>query len=197
MTGTSGAGKGYLSSFLEKDDSIYVIDTDSVYHRMIEGPSECTDAIKAEFGDSVVSANGGIDRKALADIVFSDKRRLQALNRIAHIQILNKCRSIMLECGCPIVIIDAPQLFESGFDKECDIIVGVTADKNIRIDRIMKRDRIDHNAALQRINNQHSDGWFKDKCDIIIVNNAGSLDSEAANLIVELKRLYDEKEKKK
>lgn len=197
LTGTSGAGKGYLSSLFKSDDSICVIDTDRVYHRMIEGPSECTSAIKNEFGNVIISPNGGINRKALAKIVFSDKERLFKLNTIAHAHILRKCRSIMTENDCPIAIIDAPQLFESGFDKECDIVVGVIADKEKRIKRIMNRDRIDYEAALKRVNCQHSDNWFKDKCDIIITNNEGVLEKEAKALIAEFKRLYDEKEKKK
>ncbi len=197
LTGTSGAGKGHLCSFLESNNNILIIDTDSLYHNMISHPSATTDALVDEFGSVILNDDKGVDRKMLGSIVFSDKAKLKQLNTIAHYHILQECRKIMAESEKSIAVIDAPQLFESGFDKECDVIIGIVADTELRLDRIMRRDRISREAALKRIENQHSDSWFRQRCDIVIENNFGTLEFEAERVISELERLYGEKEKKK
>lgn len=197
LTGTSGAGKGYLCSFLEIKDNVLIIDTDALYHGMISYSSDCTVAISEEFGSVVLNDNGGIDRKKLASIVFSDKEALRMLNSISHYQILCECEKIISSSDKDICIIDAPQLFESGFNNSCDVTVAVVASKELRIDRIMKRDRISLEDALKRINNQHSDDWFRLNADIIIENESGDLSDKAHDLYTELVRLYGEKEKKK
>lgn len=196
LTGTSGAGKGYFCSFLEMNDDILIIDTDSLYHTMISSTSVTTDALTDEFGTEILNDNGGIDRKKLGAIVFSDREKLKRLNSIAHFHILKETQKIIAVSKRPITVIDAPQLFESGFDKECDVVIGVVAEKELRIDRIMRRDRISREVALKRIDNQYSDSWFREKCDIIIENNSGDLGDQAKHVISELERLYDEKEKK-
>ena len=68
-------------------------------------------------------------------------------------------------------IVDAPVLFESGFDRECDILVAVVAERELRIDRIMSRDGITRKAAEQRIDSQLSDDELISRCDYVIRND--------------------------
>lgn len=63
-----------------------------------------------------------------------------------------------------------PLLFESGLDKICNITVGVIAKRDTCIERIIKRDGIDKEIAIARINNQHTEKFFKQKCDYCIFN---------------------------
>ncbi len=195
LTGASGSGKGYLSSLLT-DDRVRVIDTDRVYHDMISSPSDCVDALVGAFGPSVVNGNGGIDRGVLAGIVFSSKEKLAQLNSIAHGFIRKKCDEIIESCDADIVILDAPVLFESGFDAMCDVTVGVVASEELRARRIVSRDGISAEKAYARIKNQHTDQWFRENCDIIIENNGEDLVLAARELMTELMRLYGEKKKK-
>ncbi len=196
LTGGSGSGKGYLSSLLS-DKDICIIDTDRVYHDMISSSSPCVDALVSAFGDKIVNSNGGIDRGVLGGIVFSSKEKLELLNSIAHAFIREECNGIIERSTAKIVIIDAPVLFESGFDSMCDLIVGVVASEDTRIGRIIKRDSISREKALNRIRNQNSDDWFREKCDIVIENDGGELESKASELKARLMRLYGEKEEKK
>ena len=78
------------------------------------------------------------------------------------------------------MLVDAPLLFESGFDKECDLIISVTADKELRKKRIMVRDGIDDIAATKRIESQLADEYLIKHSDYNIVNNGDlySLESE-------------------
>lgn len=196
LTGASGSGKGYLSSLLT-DNDICIIDTDRVYHKMISSPSPCVEALVSAFGEDIKNAEGGIDRVKLGGIVFSSEEKLGLLNSIAHSFIRERCNEIMDSCDAKIVILDAPVLFESGFDAMCDVTVGVVASEDIRVERIMKRDSVSCERACARIRSQHSDDWFRENCDIVIENNGGELKATAEELKRCLMRLYGEKEEKK
>ena len=81
----------------------------------------------------------------------------------------------MEDKGCVAAIVDAPLLFESGFDKECDVIVAVVADRQKRIERILERDNITLEMAELRLSKQQEDSFYTDKADYVIENN-GALD---------------------
>lgn len=195
LTGSSGSGKTYLSSLI-CDKDILCIDTDSLYHAMISGPSACVSELSDAFGEGILNDRGGVNRTVLAGIVFSDSAKLEALNAITHKYILSECRRIIDKSNGKIVIIDAPVLFESGFDKECDITVGIIASDEIRVERIVQRDGITEAKAYQRIKSQKSNDWFRSNCDLVFVNEA-DINITAQMLKNELLRLYAEKEKKK
>ena len=72
-----------------------------------------------------------------------------------------------------LTVLDAPQLFEAGLEDDCYKVIAVLADKETRINRIMKRDNIDREAALLRISAQYDDDFFIDNCDYVIYNNDG------------------------
>jgi dephospho-CoA kinase len=132
-------------------------------------------ALRQEFGDEVVNSLGGLDRTRLGSIVFNDPSRLKILNKIAHSFILDETRrriAIYRDKGFPAAIVDAPVLFESGFDSECDEIICVVADRGTRIARIMSRDGISYDAAEKRIASQMKDEILISKCVHVIYNNA-------------------------
>ena len=195
LTGASGSGKGYLCSLLA-DKDICIIDTDKVYHKMISSPSPCVEALASAFGQEIIDVDGGVDRTKLGAIVFSSEEKLKLLNSVAHRFIRSKCDEIIRNTDARIVILDAPVLFESGFDAMCDVTVGVVAREDIRVDRIMRRDGISRDRALARVNNQHSDDWFEANCDIIVENSSGEITEIAEKLKKELMRLYGSKEEK-
>ncbi len=179
LCGRSGSGKGYVSKCFIAE-GIPVIDTDKVYRGLVdcenEPPSECLGELMHEFGEGILTDKGTLDRRALADIVFAYGAgdRLKALNRITHKYILAEVQRIMTvlwEKGCTAVVIDAPVLFESGFNTICDACVCVTANDEICIDRIMKRDAISYPEAYRRLANQTGDDILRSKCDAEIVND--------------------------
>lgn len=175
LTGQSGAGKGVVAGILEKN-GIPNIDCDAVYHSMLTPDGECTKALADHFGCEILSADGSVDRKKLADAVFcgdGHEKRLSELNKITHSLVLKKCRELIEKYksqGKIAVVIDAPTLFESGFDKECDIILSITAPEKIRLERIIKRDEISHEKALQRFSAQKNGDFFIENSNYIIEN---------------------------
>ena len=174
LCGGSGSGKGAVSKiFLEI--GIPSIDTDAVYREMTLSDSPCMRALAAEFGKEIINSLGGLDRTRLASIVFNDPSRLEKLNKIAHSFILDETRRRLDNYrgeGFPAAIVDAPVLFESGFDNECDEIICVVADREIRTCRIMSRDGITRDAAEKRIASQMPDEILISKCDHVIYNNS-------------------------
>lgn len=174
LCGKSGSGKGFVSNVFD-EFGVKSIDTDSVYHDLISRDSDCTRELIDYFGPSVASSKG-IDRKKLKDIVFSSPNDLCALNKITHKHILASVRELIekmrSDASIKGVLIDAPLLFESGFDSECDLTVCVISDEKLRINRIIARDNITYDDALKRVKTQLSDDYLIERCDYSIVNNS-------------------------
>ena len=179
LTGGSGAGKGAVSDVL-RQNNIPTLDTDRVSRLVCEVGQPCLGALAAQFGENILCDDGSLDRAGLAALVFGESdpvkkaEKLSALNRITHHYILEYARDWLCEqkaAGFTAACIDAPQLFESGFDAECSFIIGVTAECETRIARILARDGITREKALQRIASQHNDGFFADHCDALLSNN--------------------------
>ena len=73
--------------------------------------------------------------------------------------------------GYEAVLIDAPQLFESGLSDRCGFIVSVTAPEELRLSRIIKRDGIDEESARLRMSAQYDENFFIENSDVVIQNN--------------------------
>lgn len=188
LCGGSGSGKGTVASLFQKKGFL-VIDTDAVYHELISVSSECSLRLIEEFGEEITDSKKIIDRQKLAQIVFSDRDKLKALNTIAHHYVLKKVREIIKsadETKFRGAVVDAPLLFESGFDKECDYIICVTASDDLKILRIVQRDNISKENAMKRIQNQAPDHSIISKSDFFIDNNnsdMNGLDNQVEKII--------------
>ena len=174
LCGGSGSGKSFVCSIFN-EYGILSINADSVYHDMISTDSECTRELISVFGNEI-AANVGIDRAKLRNVVFSSNDKLRLLNEITHKHILTKTRRLISRItettDCKALIFDAPLLFESGFDEECDVTVCVVADEQTRINRIIERDSISIEAAKARISSQIPNDELIKKCDYSIENNS-------------------------
>ncbi len=177
LCGGSGSGKGVVCE-LFRELGIPSVDTDAVYRELTSSYGPTLKALSEEFGREIITEDNTLNRKVLADIVFSgdgSEKRLKRLNEIAHRFILNETRRRLADfakSGVTASIVDAPVLFESGFDKECDAVVCVIASKDIRLQRITLRDGISTEEAERRIASQMSDATLIEKCDFVIENNS-------------------------
>ena len=174
ITGPTGAGKSTLSEYM-RQRGIPVIDADKLYHSMLTPPSPCLDALRNAFGDRIFSGEE-LDRKKLANIVFSDENKLELLNQTVLSIVLDESRKIFTRYeaeGNEIAAIDAPTLIESGFCDECDLVVSVICDPVSRIERIILRDGITKEAAEKRVRAQKSNEFYTSRSDIVINNDKG------------------------
>ena len=175
LTGPSGAGKGTVAMLFARF-GVPSVDTDAVYHELLLPPSACLDELAGTFGKGILAADGSLNRSALAALVFDPDhpRRLTTLNQITHRYILERTRELCAgyeKAGMAAVLIDAPVLFESGFDKECDRTLAVLAAPSIRLARIMSRDGLDKAAAEARMDAQPSDDFYTERSDAVLYNN--------------------------
>ena len=174
VTGPSGAGKSLFGE-CARHLGIESINADEVYHSLLIPPSVCLTELRRVFGDSIFMSSGELSREALGKIVFSDPEKLSLLNNTVLKIVLEEIRGIINELerqGHSIVVIDGPTLIESGFHKECDVVISVLASRETRIERIITRDQISREKAEARIKAQNPDSFYID-ASTHIINNDG------------------------
>lgn len=172
LTGLTGAGKSTVAQKLMAY-GCYHIDADKVAREVINNNENVKNKLKERFGSDVINADGTTNRPLLASRAFANEESTNALNSITHPAVIEEIKSIikdMEEVGYRGVIIDAIALFESGLDALCDFNVTVIAPKEIRLERIMKRDNITEEKALERINAQKDESFFTSKADFVLWN---------------------------
>ena len=146
LTGGSGTGKGTVAARMRALGAGWV-DADAVYRTLCAENREMLSALDTAFG-GVTDVNGVLDRPKLAKIVFSDPAKLQQLNEITTPYIRKaSLEAIRAQSACPIVLYDAPTLFEAGADDFCDKIIAVLAPHDTRVARIIERDGLSNEAA--------------------------------------------------
>ena len=186
LCGRSGSGKGYVCERFWRR-GVPCIDTDAIYRELTaagEEMSALTRELAGAFGSDVVRPDNSLDRKRLAGIVFgtSDSSALASLNAISHKHILARTDEILAEYkrqGMTLAVVDAPVLFESGYNSKCDMTVCVTAPEEKRVRRIMRRDGIDEESARRRLAAQKDDSETILLCDAVIVNDGSDADLDA------------------
>lgn len=174
ITGPSGSGKTTALQLLSERGAL-VLDCDAVYHELLRDRQELLDELSAAFPGTV--RDGVLDRSALAKIVFSDGHALAALNRITHRYVADEVSRRLEDfamAGGTLAALDAIELISGGLADKCDIVIGILADEETRVSRIMARDGIDREAALLRVRAQRDAGYFIDNCDCIVENNGSA-----------------------
>ena len=169
ITGGSGCGKTTLLKAFEQIGG-WVEDCDQVYHQLLKTGTTLLDAIEARFPGCVEGFK--LDRKKLAGIVFNDPAALADLNAITHSAVKKEViRRVEAIPGGHHIAIDAIGLLESGLAELCDVTVAVTAPEEDRIERLIARDSLSREQALQRIRAQKPESYFREKCDYVLENN--------------------------
>lgn len=172
LTGQTGAGKSTVAKILE-ENGLFIINADSVAHEVVEKGEPTLAKLSDSFGEDIINPDGTLNRKLLAKRAFSSRENTDLLNSITHPAITERIRlkiSKAFENGENAIVLDAPQLFESGENEMCDIVVTVTSPLTIRLNRIMSRDDVSEEEAMLRINAQHSEEYYIKNSDIVIRN---------------------------
>ncbi len=172
ITGQTGAGKSTVCAALSRR-GFYHIDADSVAKSLYTKNAPILLALAKTFGSQILTAEGTLDKKALAAAAFRNQADTERLNAIVHPAVTEKIRAIIDEqrrLGVKSVIIDAIALFESGEAALCDRTVGVVAPENVRLARIMARDHLTEAEALLRIRAQQPEEFYVSHCDEVLRN---------------------------
>lgn len=190
FTGGVGCGKTSVLEGIRDKYNCELIFTDNLAKSMMDSDEELKDKLNQEFINyNIIDNKGNIDRTKLADIVFSDKNKLEALNNIVHPHVKNRIKKIIREKESEgktdLLIIEAALLLEEEYDKLFDCIY-VYADKETRIERLSNGRGYTREKSESVINSQLSEDVFFARCKHTIDNSKDLENSlEQAYLILE------------
>ena len=187
LTGQTGAGKSTVCAFLSKMP-FCIIDCDKVAREVTEKGSELVFKLADAFGSDIVSNDGTLNRRLLAERAFETPQKTELLNSITHPAILSAIKAKIAASGSENIILDAPTLFESGADKLCDRIIAVLCDENKRKDRIISRDNLSLEQARLRLSRAKSNEFFTERADCVIYND-GTLKELEENVLDALNQI--------
>ncbi len=169
VTGGIGAGKSLICSILEHlGYSVFYSDTEA--KKIISSNHQVKLELIELFGNQIFT-DGQLNRPFLASLLFSDSTLIDKMNSIVHPKVREAFDSWSLIQNSSIVFNEAAILFETGSYKNFDATILVTAPLNIRLKRVVARDKTSEEEIMKRINNQWSDEQKKDLATYIIVND--------------------------
>lgn len=170
LTGSSGSGKTSAAKIFIKY-GFYHLDCDKLVHNSVYKDPRVISALSLAFGKAIIENNASVNTKKLADIVFNSDDMYNLLIATVNPFILEYIAREIKSCTAEYLLLDAPQLFESGIFKDCDFTVAVVCDTDISVERICKRDGITRQKAIARLKKQKPVKFYIDNCDYVIYNN--------------------------
>lgn len=189
LTGGIGSGKSSLAAVLAQL-GVPVLDADQVARDCVAPGSDVLQRIVERFGPVVVLADGGLDRAALAGIVFADAAARVDLEAITHPSIRAGIATWVeaqrvLSPAPDLVVVEHPLLLETGADADVDLVIVVEASEDVRITRLRETRGMTAREARQRMDAQSDDAMRRRIADHVIVNDGeiAALDTLAVELL--------------
>jgi dephospho-CoA kinase len=186
LTGGIGSGKSTVAELLAERGAV-VIDADDLARRAVAPGTPGFDRVVETFGRDILGPDGGIDRAALADIVFADPSRLRELEAIIHPEVAR----LLVESLEPfrdtddVIVYAVPLLAERGMAQGFDVVVVVVADVDRRIERLMRDRGMTAEEVRARVAAQLTDEERARVADVLLDN-----DGEPERLIPQVNRLW-------
>lgn len=172
VTGGIGSGKSTVCSLFE-EKNIPIFYADTVAKDIIDNNKVVLQKIVKEFGPQVLFSKEKIDRKKLAEIVFTSEEQLQRLNDIVHPKVFEEFAQWKTKVpgDNTYALVEAALIFESGMVEFIDYVLAVIADEEDRIRRVAHRDRITQESIKARMNHQLPPEELLELSDFQIQNN--------------------------
>jgi dephospho-CoA kinase len=155
LTGGIATGKSYVATRL-RDAGIPVVDADALAREVVAPGSPALAAIRKRFGPDAVRRDGTMDRVRVGQVVFKDKRARLDLEAIIHPAVVKAINDFFnaLPKRTPFAVADIPLVFETGREKDFDVIVVVACPREMQISRMMERNKLSREDAERRLNAQ-------------------------------------------
>ncbi len=168
LTGGIGSGKtSVLQLFINKGIPVYIADIEA--KRLMQSNPEIIDKIITTFGKNSYQ-KGNLNRAYLAKQVFGDSEKLDKLNAIVHPTVHQDFLTFKKLQNAKYLIFENAILFENGSDVFCDLIITVLAPIEIRIKRVVSRDKVTPQQVKDRMQHQWDDLLKAERSDFIIEN---------------------------
>lgn len=179
ITGPSGSGKTTLCGLIREHYKAFIIDADNVAKDLSSNQeTEYFRKMVDLFGNEVLNANGSLNRKEIARIIYNDNEKRKALNLLTFKYVVDDIEKQIKNIEdnyYDYIAIDVPLLYEAKMEKICDKVIAVVAEDREKILRICIRDNIDEEVARQRLQIQNNNEFFVKKADFVI-HNDGTID---------------------
>jgi dephospho-CoA kinase len=169
LTGGIGSGKSTVAKVFEVM-GIPVYYADEAAKRLMNSNADLHQSLVRHFGERVYK-DGNLDRKYLADQVFNHSEKLELLNSLVHPATIQDAETWMQKQETPYAIKEAALIFESGSQKYLDLVIGVYAPEALRIQRVMRRDRVTREEVKARMSRQIDESLKMRLCDYVITND--------------------------
>jgi dephospho-CoA kinase len=171
VTGGLGAGKSTACQRFKENGAV-IFDADSVAKEILQTTQEVQDRIAEEFGTDVVK-DGRVDTRKLASQAFGNEENQSILNNIVHPYVIEafEKRRDELEKKVGLLVVDAPLIFESGFDSHLDHTLLIFASLKMRIARALRRGNLTREEILRRMDLQMPEEDKRDLASFVIENN--------------------------
>lgn len=179
ITGGVGAGKSTVLDLLKKRGARVIL-ADLAAHDLMEPGQEGLCKVVAALGDSFLKENGTVDRKALADLIFHDKKALETMNGIIHPMVWEVMKQEALTAAEQLVVIEAA-VFDTAPSDFFDELWYIYADKETRILRLMENRGYSREKCESIIQRQDSEDQYRKRCDRTI-DNGGSVEETRAQV---------------
>jgi dephospho-CoA kinase len=169
LTGGIGSGKSTVADFFSLLQ-IPIYKADSAAKTLMDSDSELVSGIQELLGPESYS-NGHLNRPYIASRIFSNPALLAQMNALVHPAVKKDFIAWANAQKSPYVIREAAILFESGTFQDCDFIITVFAPENLRLSRVMKRDRTEMEEVKKRMANQWPDEKKIERSHAVIFND--------------------------
>lgn len=174
ITGGIGSGKSTVMNIMAEKYGVKTVLADELGHKSMEKGSLTYQRMVEEFGEEILTNDGEIDRGILAGILYADEEKLKVQNSIVHPFVKNEIEKLLNEwekSGEKIAAVESAILVEAGCHEQCDEIWLITADREIRIERLMSSRGYDRGKAETIISKQKTDEEYIKSSDRVIINN--------------------------
>ena len=176
LTGSIAVGKSFVCEVF-RELGVPVLDADVTAREVVSIGTPGLEAIRNEFGDSVIASSGELDRAKLGEIVFADESKREKLNAIVHPLVI-EAQDLWLkerekENPDGVAIIDAALMIESGGYKRFDEIIVVWCRDEVQLKRLMERNGLSESDARLRISAQMSQDEKKSFANYLIDTSEG------------------------
>jgi dephospho-CoA kinase len=187
VTGGIGSGKTTVCRMLEELGARAFYADDEGKRVLVEDPSARREVTSA-FGADSYGEDGGLDAAYLAEVAFASDEKLARLNEIVHPRVLARFEGAAQDAeaeGVPLMVKEAALIFETGGDRFLDAVAVVDAPREVRIDRVTKRDDVPRDAVASRMLHQMDPEELRERADFVIQN-----DGDLKALRRQVERLY-------
>lgn len=171
ITGGIGSGKSSVCE-VYRDNNYKILDADAIAKEVMLENTTVKEQIIEAFGENAY-LDDNINRKYLADIVFSDKEKLDELNNIVHPPTIERIKEEIEDAFLKedIVFVESAILYEAKMHKLFDYVIYLLVDDELKIERTVKRDGVSEVDVEKRMDNQMPDSEKYHRADFVIENN--------------------------